>query len=247
MTYVPKAAEFKVEGQPALPVPVRKWRPRRPSKRWLLALGAAVVLVSGGAYGRYYWETGRFLESTDDAYVQADFTIVAPKVSGYLREVLVEDNQPVKAGQLLAQIDDRDYAAALDQAKADVATAQADIENARAALALQQAVIAQARATVEADQATLTFAEQDNTRYSDLANRGSGTIQMAQQALSRRDTARAALARDTAAESTAEQQVGIPQAQLVKAEATFQHNLGGFCGTDAPARAFFIWKRLPSY
>jgi membrane fusion protein (multidrug efflux system) len=62
-------------------------------------------------------------------------------------------------------------------------TAQADIENARAALALQQAVIAQARATVEADQATLTFAEQDNTRYSDLANRGSGTTQMAQQAL----------------------------------------------------------------
>jgi membrane fusion protein (multidrug efflux system) len=155
MTYVPKAAEFKVEGQPALPVPVRKWRPRRPSKRWLLALGAAVVLVSGGAYGRYYWETGRFLESTDDAYVQADSTIVAPKVSGYLREVLVEDNQPVKAGQLLAQIDDRDYAAVLDQAKANVATAQADIENARAALALQQAVIAQARATVEADQATL--------------------------------------------------------------------------------------------
>jgi membrane fusion protein, multidrug efflux system len=225
MTYVPKVAEFKVEGQPALPVPVRNWRPRRLSKRWLLVLGAALVLAGGGAYGRHYWETGRFLQSTDDAYIQADSTIVAPQVSGYLREVVVADNQPVKAGQLLAQIDDRDYAAALDQAKADVASAQADIANAQAALALQQAVIAQARATVGADQATLTFAEQDNTRYSDLANRGSGTIQMAQQALSRRDIARAALARDTAAESTAEQQVGILQAQLAKAKATLQRNL----------------------
>ena len=112
---------------------------------------------------------GRFLESTDDAYVQADSTIVAPKVSGYLSEVLVEDNQPVKAAQPLAKIDDRDYVASLDQAKADVATAQADIENVTAALEQQQAVIAQARATVAVDQANLTYAEQENTRYGALA------------------------------------------------------------------------------
>jgi membrane fusion protein (multidrug efflux system) len=150
-----------------------------------------VVFAGAGAYGRYYWETGRFVESADDAYVQADSTIVAPKVSGYLHEVLVDDNQRVEAGQLTPRIDDRDYAAALDQAKADVATARADIENAQAGLTLQQAVIAQARATVEADQATLSFAEQDHSRYSDLANRGAGTVQRAQQAVSRRDTARA--------------------------------------------------------
>ncbi len=59
---------------------------------------AALVIVTAGIYGRYYWTVGRFLESTDDAYVQADSTIVAPKVSGYLSEVLVADNQPVKAG-----------------------------------------------------------------------------------------------------------------------------------------------------
>ncbi|MDT9136378.1 biotin/lipoyl-binding protein, partial [Escherichia coli] len=73
-----------------------------------------VLLVAGAAgYGRYYWTVERFLESTDDAYVQADSTIVAPKVSGYLRDVQVADNQPVKAGQLLATIDDRDYVVAL--------------------------------------------------------------------------------------------------------------------------------------
>ncbi|WP_163364827.1 biotin/lipoyl-binding protein, partial [Escherichia coli] len=73
----------------------------------------------------HYWTVGRFQESTDDAYVKADSTIVAPKVSGYVREVLVADNQPVRANQPLAKIDDRDYVVALEQAKADVAAAQA--------------------------------------------------------------------------------------------------------------------------
>src|SRR5580692_3594874 len=127
------------------PLP-RKTVPHRRNPRLILTLGIALLLISvAAAYGGYYWVVGRFLESTDDAYVQADSTIIAPKVSGYLSAVLVEDNQPVKANQPLAKIDDRDYVAALDQAKADVATAQADIENVTAELAQQQAVIAQAR------------------------------------------------------------------------------------------------------
>src|SRR4029077_8650950 len=138
----------------------------RRSPRLILTLGIVLLLIAAtAAYGGYYWGGGRFLESTDDAYVQADSTIIAPKVSGYLSAVLVEDNQPVKAAQPLAKIDDRDYVASLDQAKADVATAQADIENVTAELAQQQAVIAQARATVAVDQANLTYAEQENTRF----------------------------------------------------------------------------------
>jgi membrane fusion protein, multidrug efflux system len=195
------------------------------SRRLVVTLGIAIVVImAAGAYGRYYWTVGRFLESTDDAYVQADSTIVAPKVSGNLIEVLVADNQPVKAGQVLAKIDDRDYVASLDQAKADVAAAQADIENVKAALQQQQAVISQAHATVAVDQANLTFAEEDNARYEALANRGSGSVQNAQQALSKRDTARATLERDTAAVVAAEQQVGVLQAQLAKANATLQHD-----------------------
>ncbi len=198
---------------------------RRISRRLVETLAIAVLLVTAaGIYGRYYWTVGRFLESTNDAYVQADSTIVAPKVSGNLSEVLVADNQPVKAGQVLAKIDDRDYVATLDQAKADVAAAQADIENVTATLQEQQAVISQARASVAVDQATLTFAEEDNARYEALANRGSGSVQNAQQALSKRDTARATLDRDTAAVVAAEQQVGVLQAQLAKANATLQHD-----------------------
>jgi membrane fusion protein, multidrug efflux system len=236
VTELRNPAELKVERQlaptetvvlpPAHQEPLRRNR----SGRWLswrlvLTLGIAVLLITAaGAYGRYYWMVGRFLESTDDAYVQADSTIVAPKVSGYLSEVLVADNQPVKAGQLLAKIDDRDYVAALDQAKADVATAQADIDNVKAALQQQQAVIAQARATVAVDQANLTYAEQENARYGELANKGSGSVQNAQQAVSKRDTARATLTRDTAAVAAAEQQIGVLQAQLAKANAALQRS-----------------------
>ena len=117
-------------------------------KRILMASVGAVVLAGAGAYGWYWFETGRFLESTDDAYVKADYTTIAPKVSGYIAEVAVEDNQAVKAGQMLARIDDRDYQTALAQAKADVASAQADIHNIDAQLTEQQSVIAQAEAAI---------------------------------------------------------------------------------------------------
>jgi membrane fusion protein, multidrug efflux system len=218
----------------ALPAPTgellpEKLKPVRSSlrlswRRIALLAGALLLVPAAGFYGHHYWTVGRFLQSTDDAYVQADSTIVAPKVSGYLSQVLVDDNQPVKAGQLLASIDDRDYKTALEQAEADVASAQADIDNVKAALQQQQAVIAQARATVEVDQANLSFAEQDSARYSSLAQTGAGTVQMAQQTLAKRDTTRAALARDTAAVTAAEQQVGLLQAQLAKDNAVLLHN-----------------------
>src|SRR6185437_10971013 len=101
----------------------------------------------------YYLTTGRYLESTDDAYVKANSTIIAPKVSGYIAEVLVSDNEPVKAGQLLARIDDRDFKTALNQAKADV----------------------------DAAEANLKFAQEERSRYDDLMKSGSGTVQRAQQ------------------------------------------------------------------
>jgi membrane fusion protein (multidrug efflux system) len=205
------------------PLPL-KTVPHQHSRRLVLTVGIAVLLIAAAvSYGSYYWVIGRFLESTDDAYVQADSTIIAPKVSGYLSQVLVEDNQPVKAGQPLAKIDDRDYVASLDQAKADVATAQADIETITATLAQQQAIIAQARATVAVDQANLTYAEQENTRYGGLANIGGASVELAQQAASKRDTAQAALTRDTAAVTAAEEQVSVLQAQLAKDKATLQH------------------------
>jgi len=196
----------------------------RLSVRRLLLAGVAIAACIGAAdYGGYYWTTGRFEVSTDDAYVRADSTVIAPKVSGYLRDVLVEDNEQVKAGQVLARIDDRDYAVALAQAKADAAASQGDIDNIKATIVRQQAVIAQAAGTVAVDEAALTFAEQDYTRYANLASRGAGTVQMAQQATSKRDSARAALARDKAALTAAQGQTDVLRAQLAQAIATLAH------------------------
>src|ERR1700722_6769450 len=167
--------------------------------RRVLMAGAAVVALAGAAWAGFdYWTVGPYLVSTDDAYVQADNTTIAPKVSGYLSAVLVRDNEAVKAGQVLARIDPRDYAVALDQAEADVAAANAAIASKQAQLGVQQAVIDAARATVDVDQATAGFAAQENKRYTDLAATGYGSVQNAQQAQSRIAGAKAAISRDTA-------------------------------------------------
>ena len=123
----------------------------------LTALAVATVF----AYD--YWQIGRFLESTDNAYIQADYTTVAPKISGYITEVLVGDNEAVTAGQVLARIDDRDFQVALDQAHADVATADATLGNLDAQIAQQQSVIDQDKADIASDKASLDL--RDRRQY----------------------------------------------------------------------------------
>jgi membrane fusion protein, multidrug efflux system len=147
------------------------------------ALALALSLGASGAadFSHYYFTTGRYLESTDDAYVKADSTIIAPKVSGYIAEVLVADNQPVKAGQLLARIDDRDFRTALNQARADVAASEAAIKNLNAQIELQEPLIQQQAAEVDATEANLKFAQEEQARYDNLMKSGSGTVQRAQQ------------------------------------------------------------------
>ena len=188
--------------------------------RQLLMASAAVALLAGGSWlGWDYWTVSRFQVSTDDAYVKADTTVIAPKVSGYLREVLVGDNEPVVAGQVLARIDERDFAVALEQAKADVAAARAVIASKQAQLDTQRTVIDAARATLDVDNATATFAEQENKRYTDLASTGYGSVQNAQQAQSRIAGARAATARDSANLASAIKQVDLLKAEINQATA----------------------------
>src|SRR6185295_445112 len=120
--------------------------------RKLLFTGAAIAVLAGTAwYGWDYWTVGQYLVSTDDAYVKADSTTIAPKVTGYLQQVLVKDNERVTTGQVLARIDDRDFRVALDQAKADVEAAGATIASKQAQLDVQQAVISAAKATLDVD------------------------------------------------------------------------------------------------
>ncbi|ULR43013.1 HlyD family secretion protein [Rhizobium sp. K102] len=188
-------------------------------KRAVIAAALLAGVAFAGDFGYRYWTVGRFIESTDDAYVKADYTTVAPKVAGYVRQVLVNDNDVVKSGQVLARIDDRDFQAALSQARADLKAAEAAITNIDAQIALQQSVIGQARATIDASQASLDFAVSDAARSARLITNGAGTQSRAEQTQSARDQAAAAVERDRAALVAAENKVPVLRSQREQAVA----------------------------
>jgi membrane fusion protein (multidrug efflux system) len=196
---------------------------RQVLKTALIGTAALAVVAGATAYGVYYERTGQYLQSTDDAYLQADYTTIAPKVSGYIAKVLVEDNQPVAAGQVLAQIDDSDYRTSLDQAQADVATAAAVIANIDAQIDQQKSVIAQAEASVTADQAGVTFAKQDADRYRALAKDQFSTVQQQQQTETRHIQALATMQRDQAALNAAQAQIAVLRTARAKAETELKH------------------------
>nr|WP_245440689.1 HlyD family secretion protein [Mesorhizobium sanjuanii] len=195
-----------------------------PVRRVLFAAAGVAALGVGAWLGWEYWTVWSFEETTDDAYVQADIVAIAPQVAGYLASVVVSDNQHVKVGDILATIDPRDYQAAVDQAKADVAGAEAAVESIQAQLGEQQALIEEATATLDADRAAETYAQQNNKRFGTLAGTGYGSVQNAEQAASQIAVASAMVAKDKAALDAAQAQVGTLNAQLAGARATLQHN-----------------------
>lgn len=161
-------------------------------------------------------------QSTDDAYIRADITSVAPQVAGLVTHVLVEENETVKAGQLLARIDDRDYELTVRSAKATLASAQASADALKAQATVQQSVIHQASATLDADQANLKLARADFNRYSSLAADGSGTIQARQQALARLRVQEAQHEKNRAIHQAETERLTILQADLQRAAAAVE-------------------------
>jgi membrane fusion protein, multidrug efflux system len=196
---------------------------RRAVKRTALVLAAAIAAAGASDFGYGYLTTGRYLETTDDAYVKADSTIIAPKVSGYISDVLVSDNQPVKAGQVLARIDDRDFRTALEQARADVAASEASVRNLDAQIELQQSIIAQQAAEVDAAEANLGFAQQERTRYDDLMKSGSGTVQRAQQTDAALREKSAQLVQGKSGLAAANRKVEVLTTERAKAVAQLDH------------------------
>src|SRR4051812_32342233 len=104
----------------------RRTQMKRTLRRILLGSAALAVVAGAASYGTYWYKTGRFLESTDDAYVQADYTTIAPKVSGYIADVKVEDNQAVKAGQVPGVVAGCPLRTALPPAKGEGPRAHGD-------------------------------------------------------------------------------------------------------------------------
>jgi membrane fusion protein (multidrug efflux system) len=145
--------------------------------------GLALLIGLGAMwYGHQWWSVGRFIESTDDAYVGGDVTVIAPKVAGFIVEVAATDNQAVHAGDLLVKLDDRDYRAALAKAAAAVAAQEATLANLDATRRLQESMIAQAEAEVTAADAEVARSRFDVVRYSRLASDQYASLQRCQQA-----------------------------------------------------------------
>jgi membrane fusion protein, multidrug efflux system len=190
----------------------------RPAK-----IAIAIALISACAASLYLYnrDEGRASEqTTTDAYIATDSTFVAPKVAGNIMDVLVDDNETVRKGQLLAVIDDRDFVVAVVSAKADVENAQADVARLEASAVQQHSLIQQANAAILGDTASVDFAAANSKRYLNLAKDGSGTIQEQQQAQSTLQIANARHAQDTASRDAAQHQLAVLLAQKQQATAT---------------------------
>jgi membrane fusion protein, multidrug efflux system len=192
----------------------------RLSRKQLLLAALAFLIVAGVAgFGRYWWTTGRFLESTDDAYVGGNVTALAPHVPGFVSQILVADNQYVTAGQLLITLDDRDYKAALAHAEATVGKQQATLANLHAQYDLQQSMIAQADANLAAAKAAAQFAGEDAVRYRTLAATTFGTVQNDQRAASTDRRAQADVAANEATFNAAKQKLAVIDTEIAETQA----------------------------
>jgi membrane fusion protein, multidrug efflux system len=201
--------------------PPLSWRDSlREHRTLVIAVGCLLLVAVIG--GLAYWLSVRNYESTDDAFVAARSFSVAPKVGGYVTEVPVTDNQHVNAGDLLAKIDDRDYVIAVDQAKAQVAVAQANIDNIQAQIDSQREQIKQAQAQVDQAKAQLQFAQEEEARAKELVEKGAGTVQREQQTRSDLQSQQANMTRSNAALVAAQLGIKTLEAQLESARASLQ-------------------------
>lgn len=183
----------------------------------LLSVSAAVILALG--YGTWWWQNGRYIESTDDAYIGGDISAISSKVSGYIQHIAIQDNMAVKKGELLVQLDNRDYQLAVKKAQSEVTAQQAALADIMATQQLQQAKIAGESAAVNAAKATTVKTANDNQRYSALAASSAVSAQLRDNALADYRRASAEEHKAQADKVVAERQLEVLTARQQQAEA----------------------------
>jgi len=188
-------------------------------KRLLLLAALATALGLAVIFGVHWWTVGRFIESTDDAYIGGDVTVIGPKVSGYITQLKVTDNQRVHAGDLLVKIDDRDYVAALNKAEGAVAAQEALLANLEATEQLQYAVIGQAKASIDATNAETIRSRDDHARYERLVSQSAVSVESAQRADATFKTAQANGAKAQASMLATQRQLTVIATQKQQARA----------------------------
>jgi len=196
------------------------WR-QVPEMAWralIILVAAAIVVIVTIRWNQWVGRAG--WQWTDDAYLQADATRLSAKVPGYVVAVPVRDYQRVRAGQLIVQVEQDDYLAALHRAVADVGTAKAQVEVLKAQRAFQAANVAAAKATVDSTAANLAQNLRDLARQRVLLSTGSSTVEAGERFRTTHDQLTAQLAQNRAQTAAAERQLDVLAAQQAQAEAT---------------------------
>ncbi|MDX0279853.1 HlyD family secretion protein [Sinorhizobium meliloti] len=189
-------------------------------RRKILPVLGLVLLGAAGWYGYDWWTNGRFLVSTDDAYIEGDIATISPKVSGYVAKVDVVANQHVKAGDPLVTLDDGDYRIAAEQAEAQIATQKLALSRFDAQISGAKASLAQSEAQKKALEATVRGAELAQKRASELQSKSFGTDASRDSAQVALDQARANLAGAEANIAAAKANITVLEAQQMEAEST---------------------------
>ncbi|KQR75971.1 HlyD family secretion protein [Rhizobium sp. Leaf341] len=221
------APKARSDEAPAAVAPIAAPAPDAPEKqpkrrRFVVPIIGLAVLGAAGWFGYEYWTNGRFMISTDDAYIEGDLTSIAPKVSGYVETVNVVANQRVKAGDPLVTLDNGDYRIAADQAQAQIDTEKLSLARFDAQIAGAQASLMQARAQKTALEATVRGAEITQKRASDLQSKAVGSVASLDSANVALDQARANVLAADATIAAAAANVSVLQAQRAEAESTIR-------------------------
>ena len=194
-----------------------------PSKgRWtrVLLLGAGLLaLAASTLYGWHYWTVGRYFQSTNDAYLRADQVTISPRVSGYIAEVYVIQNQNIKGGDRLFRIDERTFQVRVEQAAAELDEDKANEAEASAELARQQAQIEESKAQLAVSEANLKFTQLQEARYRPLATSGAEPSERYDQARNQRDQSEAQVALNAAQLDAAKRMIPSLEARLAQTKA----------------------------
>jgi membrane fusion protein, multidrug efflux system len=187
-----------------------------------IAAVAALALGLGGYYGHYWWTTGRYLVTTDDAYVGARSATLSPKVAGYVSDLTFNDNDQVKSGDVLIRVDDGDYSLAVQTARDQIAVQEATVARLGKQVVAQQAAVEQANAQLASAKAGQTRTDLELKRQQDLASRQINSRQQLEQAQANYDQAVALVQASQAGVESAAANVDVLKAQQEEAGRTLK-------------------------